>query len=64
MSRERYAVPVMIGCILYTLVLAYAPEHRFLGSIACPIIIFAIRVAAIRWGLQVPDWAMMGYRSS
>lgn len=62
MSRELYAIPVLIGCILYTLVLAYAPEYRFLGSIACLIIIFAIRAAAIRWNLQVPEWAMMGYR--
>lgn len=60
MSRELYAVPVMIGCILYTLVLAYAPEYRTVGSIICMVIIFGIRAAAIRWGLQVPEWAMMG----
>lgn len=60
MSRELYAVPVMIGCILYTVVLAYAPEYRTVGSIICMVIIFGIRAAAIRWGLQVPEWAMMG----
>jgi len=61
MSRELYAVPVLIGCILYTLVLAYAPEYRTVGSIVCLAVIFGIRAAAIRWNLQVPEWAMMGF---
>ena len=60
MSRELYAVPVLIGCILFTLILAYAPEYRHEGSIFCIGLIFAIRAAAIHWSLQVPEWAMMG----
>jgi uncharacterized membrane protein YeiH len=60
MSRELYAVPVLIGCILFTLILAYAPDYRFYGSIACILLIFAIRAAAIHWNLHVPEWAMMG----
>ena len=62
MSRELYAVPVLIGCILFTLILAYAPEYRHEGSIFCIGLIFAIRAAAIHWSLQVPEWAMMGSR--
>jgi len=62
MSRELYAVPVLIGCTLYTLVLAYAPEYHFLGSLVCLVIIFGIRAAAIRWGLEVPEWATLGYK--
>ena len=60
MSRELYAVPVLIGCILFTLVLAYAPEYRLVGSVVCLAVIFGIRAAAIHWSLQVPEWAMMG----
>jgi uncharacterized membrane protein YeiH len=60
MSRELYAVPVLIGCILFTLILAYAPDYRFWGSVACMLLIFAVRAATIRWQLQVPEWAMMG----
>jgi uncharacterized membrane protein YeiH len=60
MSRELYAVPVLIGCILFTLILAYAPDYRFEGSVLCMLLIFAIRAAAIHWNLQVPEWAMMG----
>ena len=62
MSRELYAVPVLIGCILFTLILAYAPDYRLQGSVVCMLLIFAIRAAAIRWNLQVPEWAMMGSR--
>ena len=60
MSRELYAVPVLIGCILFTLILAYAPDYRFEGSVLCMLLIFAIRAAAIHWNLQVPEWAMLG----
>jgi uncharacterized membrane protein YeiH len=60
MSRELYAVPVLIGCILFTLILAYAPDYRFEGSVLCMLLIFAVRAAAIHWNLQVPEWAMMG----
>jgi len=62
MSRELYAVPVLIGCILFALILGFASEYRELGSIVCLIVIFGIRAAAIRWGLQVPDWATMGFK--
>jgi uncharacterized membrane protein YeiH len=62
MSRELYAVPVLIGCILFTLVLEYAPEYRLVGSVVCLAVIFGIRAAAIHWSLQVPEWAMMGSR--
>jgi len=60
MSRELYAVPVLIGCILFTLILAYAPDYRFEGSVLCMLLIFAVRAAAIHWNLQVPEWAMLG----
>ena len=60
MSRELYAVPVLIGCILFTLILAYAPDYRFEASVLCMLLIFAIRAAAIHWNLQVPEWAMLG----
>jgi uncharacterized membrane protein YeiH len=54
MRPELYAVPVMLGCIAFVLVLTYLPEHRFLGSIVCAIAAFSLRAAAIRWNLQMP----------
>jgi uncharacterized membrane protein YeiH len=61
MSRELYAIPVTVGCILFSLVLAYAPGYEVHGSMACLIVTFGFRAAAIRWKLQVPEWLTMGY---
>ena len=56
MKRELYAIPVLLGCTAFALVLRYAPEHRFVGEVACLLGIFAFRAAAIHWHLSVPDW--------
>jgi uncharacterized membrane protein YeiH len=56
MSRELYAVPVLLGCLLFVVLLAYLPEHRFVGSIGCILLIFGLRAAAIHWKLTVPYW--------
>jgi uncharacterized membrane protein YeiH len=57
MRPELYAIPVLLGCILFTLVLAYYPEYRLAGSLLCLLLTFALRSAAIRWDLRVPGWA-------
>ena len=62
MKRELYAVPVLIGCVLYTGVLHFAHDHRFSGAIACVLVVFLIRSAAIRYNLSVPDWLTTGTR--
>jgi uncharacterized membrane protein YeiH len=59
MSRELYATPVLIGCVLYVVLLYLFPDYRFLCSVGCMTCIFAIRAAAIHWELSVPDWLMM-----
>jgi len=56
MRPELYAVPVLLGCILFTLVLAYFPEHRFYGSLLCILLSFGLRAAAIHWKLQMPGF--------
>jgi uncharacterized membrane protein YeiH len=61
MSRELYAIPVVFGCTLYTLILAFAPEYRLAGAFVCMFVIFAIRAAAIQWDIVVPEWATTGY---
>jgi uncharacterized membrane protein YeiH len=40
--------------MLYVLLLNYFPEHAMVGSIACIVLIFAFRSAAIYWNLKVP----------
>ena len=56
MKRELYAIPVLLGCTAFALVLQYLPEQRLLGEAVCGIGIFAFRAAAIHWNLSVPDW--------
>ena len=56
MKRELYAIPVLLGCAAFALVLKYSPEQRLMGGATCGIGIFAFRAAAIRWNLSVPDW--------
>jgi uncharacterized membrane protein YeiH len=57
MSRELYAVPVLLGCIFFVLLLTYFPDYRFAGSIGCILLIFGLRAAAIHWKLTVPLWS-------
>jgi uncharacterized membrane protein YeiH len=61
LSRDLYAVPITIGCVLFTLVLAYADEFRFHGAVACILVTFGIRAGAIRFDWRIPDWATLGY---
>jgi len=56
MSREIYAIPVMLGCTLYVLVLEYFPEYGAAGATAGILLSFGIRAAAIHWNLTVPAW--------
>ena len=54
MSHELYAIPVSLGCIVYVLILEYAPAYSTQGAIACMLLIFGFRAAAIHWNLRVP----------
>lgn len=56
MSRELYAVPITLGCVLLTLILSYLPEYRYYGSLGCFALIFGLRAGVIYWQLIVPDW--------
>lgn len=56
MNRDLYAIPVLLGCILFVLSLAFVPEHRSISGIVCVLLIFGFRSAVIHWGLSVPHW--------
>lgn len=56
MSRDIYAIPVLIGCTAYVLLLEYFPESHALSGLACGLLIFTMRAGAIHWELSVPDW--------
>lgn len=56
MTRELYATPVLFGCILFSILSYFYPEHRASWASICIVSIFGIRSAAIYWKLSVPDW--------
>ena len=64
MTRELYAIPVLFGCILFVLILAYAPQYQHAGTVGCAIFIFALRAAAIHWHWRVPDWLAISAKAN
>lgn len=56
---ELYATPVLLGCTVLTVILAYLPEYREAGTVICLVGTFAIRAAAIHWKLTLPYFATM-----
>jgi uncharacterized membrane protein YeiH len=63
MSRELYAVPLLFGCSLFAVILAFAPEHRMAGAIGCILLGFSLRAAAIHWNLGMPRWLLTKARN-
>jgi uncharacterized membrane protein YeiH len=55
MSREIYATPIMIGCLLYVGLRQTSLAPAVAVGIAVAVI-FAARAAAIRWHVNMPGW--------
>lgn len=55
MSREIYATPMLLGCLLYVLLRHQWPDFSGSGAIVVPLMI-AFRAAVIHWRLTMPDW--------
>jgi uncharacterized membrane protein YeiH len=56
MSRELYAIPILVACTLEVVLLTYLPGLRLPGTAALVLVAFGLRAAAIRWSLAVPIW--------
>lgn len=56
MTRELYAIPVLLGCTVYVMLSRYFPGHEMSHMFVCFGISFSLRAAAIKWELSVPDW--------
>lgn len=54
-SREIYATPILIGCVLYA-GLRHTSLDPAVSVGAAIAVIFAIRAAAIRWHVKMPAW--------
>ncbi len=55
-TRELYAIPIMIGCVFYVLIMSYFPTYREPALLGCILFSFALRSAAITWNLEIPHW--------
>jgi uncharacterized membrane protein YeiH len=53
MSREIYATPVLLGCMLYVLVRGVIPDFAELAALVA---IFGVRALAIHRHLEMPQW--------
>jgi len=56
MNQEFYAVPVLIGSTLFVVLMTLFPGAETLCAMVCISVTFALRAAAIHWGLGFPDW--------
>jgi uncharacterized membrane protein YeiH len=63
MSKELYAIPVMLGCTLYVLILEFLPQYAVSGGFVCIALIFIMRSAAIMKNLSVPDWLVANVKT-
>jgi uncharacterized membrane protein YeiH len=54
-SREIYATPIFVGCIVFVLLRELAPEFGYAGF-AGGTVIFAVRALAIWFHLEMPGW--------
>jgi uncharacterized membrane protein YeiH len=64
MSRELYAIPVMLGCTLYVLILEFLPDYKIIGSMISMLLIFGMRTAAIEKKISIPDWLLIKAKDS
>jgi uncharacterized membrane protein YeiH len=55
MGRDLYATPIMLGCVAFVLMRAFAPGFTHAASVGMALI-FALRALAIHFHLQMPLW--------
>jgi len=55
MSREIYATPILLGCLVFVLLRSAAPAFPYAGAIGFTII-FGVRALAIHRHLEMPVW--------
>jgi len=54
-TKELYATPILLGCILYTFLLHLFPDFAFSRLLALAVI-FGFRAVAIHWNMAMPNW--------
>lgn len=63
MSREIYATPILVGCIVFVVIRTAVPQFQFPAAVAVTII-FGLRALAIYRHLEMPSWLTHRDRSA
>lgn len=58
MSRDIYAVPLLLGSVFYVILAKLLPGYMTLNGVISIAATFSMRAAVIYWKLQVPKWLM------
>lgn len=56
MSKDLYAIPVLLGCTIYVIILKFIPQYSLIGGGISILIIFVYRSVAITKNLTVSKW--------
>jgi uncharacterized membrane protein YeiH len=54
MKRDIYAVPVLLGCTIYYVLLVNFPKYQIGAGLVCILFTFMLRASAIYWDLAAP----------
>ncbi len=55
MSREIYATPILLGCIVFVALRSFTPQFPYAGLIGSAIV-FGVRALAVHQHLEMPGW--------
>ncbi|MBP2133751.1 putative membrane protein YeiH [Methanomicrobium sp. W14] len=64
LKQELYATPILIGGVMYVCMLYLLPALKTVSAITAILVVFIIRVAAIRWNLRYPKWLLFAGKES
>lgn len=64
LKQELYATPILIGGILYVTMISLFPDSGIMNATIAILVVFIIRIAAIRWNLTYPKWLLFAGKES
>ncbi|MBC7006142.1 trimeric intracellular cation channel family protein [Photobacterium sp. BZF1] len=63
LSKELYAIPVTLGCMVYTMFLIFIPQHSETGAVISVCFSVYLRHLSISRQISVPEWAILGRKT-
>ncbi|MDK9736431.1 TRIC cation channel family protein [Vibrio sp. D404a] len=63
LTKELYAIPVALGCLLYTGFLMFFEQYTQFGALISAGLVVYLRHLSIQKHIVVPSWAIINYRA-